>query len=288
MSRALPEYGLLDSGNGRKLERFGKVVLSRPCPQARWDPELPPDRWSGADATYHREKPAGWVASPGCPERWPVHLGPLAFELRRTGSGQVGLFPEQARNWVRIGDVCRAIEAKHRRPARVLNLFAYTGGSTLAAARAGAEVCHVDGSKTMMEWGRVNAGLNGLEARPIRWIPDDVPRFVARELRRGRAYDLVLLDPPSWGHGARGESFAIADHLPPLLAQVARLSPDSLSAVLLTCHTADFTPETLRELLRAELGSRGGTVTSGEMALEGPPSGRAIPSGSFSWWLSPP
>lgn len=278
------DYQLLDSGKGRKLERFGPLTLARPCPQALWPPSLPDEHWARADASFQRDKRIGWGDSPRGPERWTVRIADLSFELRRTPSGQVGVFPEQAQNWTRITDACRAIATKTRRPPRVLNLFAYTGGSTLAAARAGAEVCHVDASKSMTQWGRRNAELNGLEGRPIRWIVDDVPKFVGREIRRGREYDLIILDPPSYGHGAGGESFTIAEQLPPLLARLHRVSPASLQGMLLTCHTAELTPLSLRHLLARELEAPPESITCGGMSLEGPKAAVSIPSGSFCWW----
>ena len=190
-------YELLDSGSFQKLERFGSVVLSRPCAQAVWQQSLPKADWQKVTATFFREGGNQWRGRDKLPETWTIEVDGTKFQLSSTDFGHLGIFPEQRDQWRRIREVCAEYAGRHNRPARVLNLFAYSGGSTLAAALAGAEVCHVDASKGMVDWARKNASLNGLEEKPVRWIVDDVTKFLERELRRDRQYDLLILDPPS-------------------------------------------------------------------------------------------
>ena len=197
-------YELLDSGNGAKLERFGEVVLARPCAQAVWQPQRPA-RWKSADATFDREDGNRWHGRNRLPQEWVIDVDGTRFRLSGTDFGHLGIFPEQRAQWAWI----RETVAAAGRPVRVLNLFAYSGGSTLAAARGGAEVCHLDASKGMVQWARANAALNGLESHPIRWIVDDAHKFLNREIRRGRRYDGIILDPPTYGRGGNGETYKI-------------------------------------------------------------------------------
>jgi len=278
-------YELLDSGDFQKLERFGSVVLSRPCAAAVWRQSLPKAVWQKATATFHREGGNQWRGRERLPSTWDIVVDGTRFQLSSTDFGHLGIFPEQRVQWQRIREVCLAYGKNQRRPARVLNLFAYSGGSTLNAALAGAEVCHVDASKGMVDWARKNAALNDLSDRPIRWIVDDVTKFLERELRRGHHYDLVVLDPPSYGRGARGEIFKIESDLPRLLALLQRLMSDQPLGVLLSCHTPELTPLSLHHLLYQEFGERGGRFEFGEMQLSGDKSILPVPSGSFCWWL---
>lgn len=279
-------YELLDSGSFQKLERFGSVVLSRPCAQAVWQQTLAKADWQKVTATFFRDGGNQWRGRDKLPETWAIEVDGTKFQLSSTDFGHLGIFPEQRDQWRRIREVCAAYATRHNRPARVLNLFAYSGGSTLAAALAGAEVCHVDASKGMVDWARKNAALNGLEEKPVRWIVDDVTKFLERELRRERQYDLLILDPPSYGRGAKGEVFKIENDLPPLLALLGRLmSPEPLG-VLLSCHTPELTPISLHHLLQQQFGRHGGKVEHGEMQLRGAASVLPVPSGSFAWWLA--
>ncbi len=216
------DYQLLDSGGFQKLERFGSIVLARPCAQAVWEPSKP-DAWRTATATFSREGGNRWQGREKLPATWAIEVDGIKFQLSSTDFGHLGIFPEQRDQWQRIAQDCAAFRTRHGRAPRVLNLFAYSGGSTLAAARAGAEVCHVDASKGMVEWARKNAALNALQEKPIRWIVDDVTKFLERELRRGQRYDLLILDPPSYGRGAKGEIFKIENDLPNLLDVLSRL-----------------------------------------------------------------
>ena len=216
-------YELLDSGNFQKLERFGEVVLSRPCAQAVWRQTLPPNTWQKATASFFRDGGNQWRGRDRLPSTWDIGVDGTRFQLSSTDFGHLGIFPEQRDQWKRIREACGDYQKKHNRAARVLNLFAYSGGSTLAAAHGGAEVCHVDASKGMVDWARKNATLNGLDEKPIRWIVDDVTKFLEREYRRERTYDLIILDPPSYGRGAKGEIFKIENDLPPLLSLIGKL-----------------------------------------------------------------
>ncbi len=279
-------YELLDSGSFQKLERFGSVVLSRPCAQAVWQQTLAKADWQKVTATFFRDGGNQWRGRDKLPETWTIDVDGTKFQLSSTDFGHLGIFPEQRDQWRRIREVCTEYAKHHNRPARVLNLFAYSGGSTLAAALAGAEVCHVDASKGMVDWARKNAALNGLEEKPVRWIVDDVTKFLERELRRDRQYDLLILDPPSYGRGAKGEVFKIENDLPPLLALLGKLMSPQPLGVLLSCHTPELTPISLHHLLQQQFGRNGGKVEHGEMQLRGATGVLPLPSGSFAWWLA--
>lgn len=278
-------YELLDSGAFQKLERFGSVVLSRPCAQAVWRQSLSKADWQRATAAFFRDGGNQWRGRDRLPATWEISVDGARFQLSSTDFGHLGIFPEQRDQWRRIRELCAVYPKVHQRAPRVLNLFAYSGGSTLAAAQAGAEVCHVDASKGMVDWARKNAALNGLEERPIRWIVDDVTKFLERELRRARSYDLVILDPPSYGRGAKGEVFKIENDLPPLLALIGQLMSSQPLGVLLSCHTPELTQTSLHHLLLQEFGGGGGALESGEMLLRGAGAVLTVPSGSFCWWL---
>jgi 23S rRNA (cytosine1962-C5)-methyltransferase len=278
-------YELLDSGSFQKLERFGRVVLSRPCAQAVWQQTLAKADWQKVTATFFRDGGNQWRGRDNLPETWAIEVDGTKFQLSSTDFGHLGIFPEQRDQWRRIREVCTEYAKRHNRPARVLNLFAYSGGSTLAAALAGAEVCHVDASKGMVDWARKNAALNGLEEKPVRWIVDDVTKFLERELRRDRQYDLLILDPPSYGRGAKGEVFKIENDLPPLLSLLGKLMSPQPLGVLLSCHTPELTPISLHHLLQQQFGRNGGKVEHGEMQLRGASGVLPVPSGSFAWWL---
>jgi 23S rRNA (cytosine1962-C5)-methyltransferase len=259
------DYELLDFGGGRKLERFGPYMLDRPSPAAQDATPRTPELWSAAHARYSNKsrRPDGassgeWViaAKPlSIRSTWNLDFGGRIMELRLTPFGHIGVFPEQRENWDWI--VRKAANGGiEGRPLKVLNLFAYTGGATLAAAAAGAEVTHVDAARNTVAWARRNAELSGMADAPIRWIAEDARKFVARELRRGNAYDAVILDPPSYGHGVKGEAWKIDEHLPPLLADCARLTADRRAFFLVTSHSPDYGARELRQLLtRAGIGN---------------------------------
>lgn len=274
------EYELVDFGEGRKLERFGPYLLDRHSPVAEGGQRGEPQMWLHATARYERTSGdrGVWLPASGqsaLPPRWTIQYGALTLELKATEFGHVGVFPEQAENWEWIGrQVARA-----GRPLKVLNLFAYTGASTLAAAAAGAEVVHVDAARNTIAWARRNAQLSRLAAAPIRWIHEDAARFVQRELKRGNGYDAVILDPPSYGHGPKGEVWKASEQLPGLIADGARLTAGRRCFMLVTCHTPGFGPLELRSLVSDAIGSA--EVECGPMQLT-TPTGRVLPSGAMA------
>ena len=279
------DYALLDSGHGRKLERFGPVVLSRPCAQAVWTPRQPESEWRAATAAFDREDGLRWHNRGALPDSWVVDIDGLRFRLSGTDFGHLGVFPEQRAQWDWIAQ-CAAGAAPRR--MRVLNLFAYSGGSTLAAARAGADVCHLDASRGMVEWARENAALNGLQDAPIRWMVDDALKFLLREQRRGSRYDGIILDPPTFGRGKRGEIFKIEEDLPALLDAVrATLSPRP-RFLLLTAHTPGLGPVALDNLIRSSLPGISGRFEHGEMLLTGAEGVLPVPSGAWARWRAAP
>ncbi len=269
-------YELLDSGDGRKLERFGKIVLARPCSQAMWRPSLPPAEWSRADASFDREEGNRWHGRANLPESWTIETAGIRFKLGGTDFGHLGIFPEQRAQWSWIRSRVAAAAAVGRHPS-VLNLFAYSGGSTMAAALGGAEVCHLDASKGMVEWARENAALNGLSQSPVRWIVDDARKFMRRELRRGRRYDAVILDPPTFGRGAAGEMYKIERDLKETLDLAAELLSERPLFVLFSSHTPGMSPVAASNVVGQLFADA--KVEAGEMLLEG--SGLKCPSGVY-------
>ncbi len=278
------DYALLDSGGGRKLERFGPVVLDRPAAQAVWRPSLSPEEWARADAVFDREGGHHWAYRRPLPESWVIEIEGLKFRLSATDFGHLGIFPEQQDQWRWIrAEVQRARRAGSR-PVRLLNLFAYSGGATLAAASAQAEVCHVDASRGMVEWARANLALNGLEHATVRWIVEDVHKFLRREERRGRQYDAIVLDPPSFGRGPSGEVYKIERDLMVTLELCRAVLSESPWLVLLTAHTPGLSPWVLQNALRQSLGAREGRWECGEMLLRGREGVYPLPNGSWARW----
>jgi len=277
------DYRLLDAGNGRKLEQFGAAVLDRPCAQAVWRPCLPAADWARADAWFTREGGNRWQQRRPLPESWQVTIDGLAFEVQPTDFGHIGVFPEHVRAWRWMRDL-RGRLPSDRAALSVLNLFAYSGGATLAAARLGFRVCHLDASRKMVTWARRNAQLNGLEDAPVRWIVDDVQKFLGREQRRGAVYDAVILDPPSFGRGTRQELFKIDTHLLDLMGQCRQVLSRQPAFVFLSCHTPGYTPLVLEHLLTQGMAGLGGKVEAGEMVLEGGEGVLPVPSGTYAVW----
>jgi len=278
-------YELLDSGDGRKLERFGPWVLARPCAQAAWRPRRDAASWDGAHATFDREDGQRWTTRADVPESWEIELEGLRLRLSRTDFGHVGVFPEQRESWRWIAERVRAAKERRRGgDVSLLNVFAYSGGATLAAARAGASVCHVDASRGMVSWASGNAKLSGLQDAPIRWIVDDARKFLQREERRGRRYDAVVLDPPTFGRGAKGEVYKIDEGLRDTLDACSRLLADDAAAFLLTSHTPGYTPVVLENLVGQTVAGRAGRIEGGEMLLAGADDVLPLPSGAFARW----
>jgi 23S rRNA (cytosine1962-C5)-methyltransferase len=248
----LEQYELIDFGGGRKLERFGSLLLDRPSPAAEGTPKANPALWGETHARYERldDTRGRWTDRVLLPATWTIRYEAHSFELRPTDFGHVGLFPEQAANWDWIAERI----AREAQPCKILNLFAYTGGSTLAAAAAGAEVVHIDAAKNVVAWARRNAELSGLADRPIRWIAEDAMRFVLREIKRRNQYDAVILDPPSYGHGPRGEPWKLADDLPALLSACGELTARRRTFILLSCHTPGYGVAELSRLVKTHFG----------------------------------
>ena len=283
------DYELMDSGDGRKYERFGNVSLVRPCSQALWRPESP-ETWSHATATFDREDGNRWHNRGALPKEWTIETAGIRFRLSGTDFGHLGIFPEQRAqwNWIRMNVKCKVenvkckiegvgdskletrnskLETGNSKLPTVLNLFAYSGGSTIAAAQGGAEVCHLDASKGMVQWARANAELNGLKEHPIRWITDDAHKFMEREIRRGRRYDAIIFDPPTFGRGANGEMYKIERDLKKTLSLVRSLLSDSPLFVLFSSHTPGLSCTVAANILgQAFPGAR---IETGEMLLEG-------------------
>lgn len=273
------QYELLDFGDERKLERFGDTIVDRPAPAAsshRGDDSL----WSQAGATLSRDGDKfEWRYANGLPKPWQLKCDGLVFELNPTDSGQVGIFPEQAVNWSWITK-----KLQSRPGASVLNLFAYTGGSTLAAALAGANVVHVDAAKSVVNWARRNAELSGLGDASIRWIVEDAVKFVAREIKRGNRYDAIILDPPSYGHGPKGEPWKLTRDLFALLGDCKQLLSAKPALFLLSCHTPGFGPAELSASLSTCLfGSCGAGVRTRDLAIA-TSNGRRLPAGHAAYW----
>jgi len=276
------QYELLDFGQGRKLERFGPHVLDRPCPAAADIAWADPAAWKQADARYQREGEGRgqWLPASFLGHRWTVHHKPLQLELKATEFGHVGLFPEQAQNWQWLA---RQLHQAGAAP-RALNLFAHTGGSTLAAAAAGGEVVHVDSARNVVQWARRNAELSGLGRAPIRWIVEDAAKFVRREVRRGCRYDAVILDPPSYGHGPQGQVWKLTQHLLPLLRGCAQLTQPQPTLLLVTCHTPAFgRAELSAAVADAFFGHCGAGPAVRALALV-TPDGRRLPCGLAARW----
>ncbi len=260
-------YQLVDSGDGKKWERFGSFTLCRPCPQAVWRPS----RNHNADASFSREGGNQWVVKTKLPREWEISLRGVRMKIQPTDFGHLGVFPEHAALW----DWMRPLIQKGD---RILNLFAYSGGASLAAAQAGAEVCHLDASKGMVDWARENAALNDLKGAPIRWIVDDALKFLRREEKRGSRYDGIILDPPTFGRGGKGEVFKIEEEILPLLELCKAVLSEKPKFLIFSCHTPGFTPIVLEHLLFQVFGRK---AIGGEMLLESA-GVFSIPSGSFA------
>jgi len=277
-----PDYELLDSGDGLRLERVGDVTLSRQAAQAVWPRSLPESEWKArAQVSHYRsdQGPGDWTQQRTVPEQWVVSLGPLSMEVHLAPFGHVGFFADQQMHWSWLRTVAEA-----RVEVRVLNLFAYTGGSTMMAALGGAHVTHVDAAKSSVNAARRNAERSGLGDAPIRWIAEDAMRYVEREVRRGSRYDVIVLDPPTFGRGPKGQTWKIERDLPVMMQAVSELLSDEPLAVLTTGHTPGYTAAVLRNLMHPIVSAHGGVVTSGDMVQEATESPHVLPGGVYCRW----
>ena len=278
------DYELLDASDGERLERWGRFVLRRPDPQIIWKNSASHKLWKRADAVYTRSAKGGgeWTKN-NLPEQWNIKYGNLIFALKPMGFKHTGLFPEQAANWDWFSDLIK----RAGRPIKVLNLFAYTGGATLAAAAAGASVVHVDASKGMVAQAKLNASLSGLGDAPIRYIVDDCKKFVEREIRRGNKYDAIIMDPPSYGRGPSGEIWKIEDSVHELVSLTASILSDDPLFFLINSYTTGLSPAAMQYILGLTVVSKhGGEVLASELGLPVTQTGFPIPCGASARWQS--
>jgi len=276
------DYEVLDTSAGEKLERWGKYILVRPDPQVIWNTPKDDPLWRKYDARYARSSTGGgkW-ANLRLPEHWQVKYRELTFNVKPMNFKHTGVFPEQAANWDFIMETIRGAG----RPINALNLFAYTGGATLACAAAGASVCHVDAAKGMVAWAKENAKSSGLEDRPIRWIVDDCAKFVEREIRRGRRYDAIIMDPPSYGRGPSGEIWKLEENLWPFVQLVSQVLSDKPLFVIINSYTTGLAPSVVGYIMDSIFTKRfGGHSECGELGLPVKDSGLVLPCGSTGRW----
>ncbi len=278
------DYELLDTADGKKLERWGDIVLDRPDPQVIWPQKSNPEIWKTSDAIYHRSKSGGgeWEYKTDLPQAWQIQYRNLTFNVKPMGFKHTGLFPEQAVNWDFMNDLITGAG----RDISVLNLFAYTGGATVACAAAGASVVHVDAAKGMVQWAKENAASSGLADAPIRYIVDDCVKFVEREIRRGHKYDAIIMDPPSYGRGPKGEIWKFEDELYNLVSKCVMLLSDKPLFFVVNSYTTGISHTIVANLLTMVLKSKaGGTVTSDEIGLPIKASGMVLPCGAATRWF---
>ena len=279
------DYKLIDTMSGDKLEYWGEYKLRRPDPQVVWDIPGNKKQWSGLDGWYHRSSTGGghWEFFNRLPESWTISYKNLKFNIKPMGFKHTGLFPEQAVNWDYMIEKIK----KANRPINVLNLFAYTGGATVACASAGASVCHVDSSKGMVTWAKENINASGLADRPVRFIVDDVVKFVEREIRRGKKYDAIVMDPPSYGRGAKGEVWNIEEDLFGLIQKCTQILSDDPIFFLVNSYTSGLAPTIVKNILELTVNKKvKGKISSDEIGLPIEESGLVLPCGITTIWES--
>ncbi|HEX7724383.1 MAG TPA: class I SAM-dependent methyltransferase [Candidatus Paceibacterota bacterium] len=289
------DYELLDSGEGEKLERFGTVRLSRPDPQALWARQLPPTEWNKADAYFTRDAAgAEWsfrneAAKKAASSGWTIAFGGLKMVIKPTAFKHTGLFPEHEMNWAWMRGTIEQALKKGTGDIEVLNLFGYTGGASLACAQAGAKVVHIDSSKAAVTWARDNAEASGLADKPIRWIVEDARLFVEREIKRGRSYDAIIMDPPAFGHGVNNELWKIEEHLLPLIENCKKLLKPQPLFFLINGYSAGYSAVAYENILLPLIETYGGSVEIGELTIEESSAtkkpGRLLPAGIFARWM---
>ena len=279
------DYELIDCSDGERLERWGNVILIRPDPQIIWNTPKDNPLWRRAHARYHRSSSGGgkWEVYKKHPDVWKINFNDLSFQIKPMGFKHTGVFPEQAVNWLFVDEKIR----KSKRQLNVLNLFAYTGGATLACANAGARVCHVDASKGMVQWAKENAAVSGLSDKPVRWIVDDCVKFVQREIRRGNKYDGIIMDPPSYGRGPGGEVWKLEEQLFSLVELCTGVLSDNPEFFLLNSYTTGLSPAVMEYLLGVLIKKKFvGSVSSDEIGLKATDTGLVLPCGSTAIWQS--
>ncbi|MBR6509780.1 MAG: class I SAM-dependent methyltransferase [Clostridia bacterium] len=279
------DYELLDADNGQRLERWGDVILIRPDPQVIWNGTKQDNRWNKANAVYHRSNSGGgyWEKLKNVPDVWSINYNDLTFNLKPMGFKHTGLFPEQAVNWTLADKLIK----NAGREISVLNLFAYTGGATVACLKAGASVTHVDASKGMVQWAKENANSSGVIDRPVRWIVDDCLKFVKREIRRGKKYDAIIMDPPSYGRGPNGEVWKLEQQLSELLEETGKLLSDDALFFFLNSYTGGLSPTILNFMVKTYVAkNRKGEIFTDEIGLNITAKGISLPCGNTTIWKS--
>ncbi len=278
------DYELIDCSDGERLERWGDILLIRPDPQALWNTQRNNALWKKAHARYIRSNSGGgaWQFYKKIPEVWQISYRDLTFNLKPMGFKHTGVFIEQACNWDLVRDI---INKSSRNDVKVLNLFGYTGAATISALKAGASVCHVDASKGMVQWGKENAVSTGVQDKPVRWIVDDCMKFVAREIRRGNKYDIIIMDPPSYGRGPGGEVWKLENEIYGFVEQCSELLTDDSLAVLINSYTAGVSPAVMSYILNTTVAKRfGGKAEADEIGLPVTQTGLVLPCGSTAIW----
>ncbi len=278
------DYELIDCSDGERLERWGDILLIRPDPQALWNTKRTNPLWKNAHARYIRSNSGGgaWQFYKKIPEVWQIGYKDLTFNLKPMGFKHTGVFIEQACNWDLVRDI---INKSDRNDVKVLNLFGYTGAATISALKAGASVCHVDASKGMVQWGKENAVSTGVQDRPVRWIVDDCMKFVAREIRRGNKYDIIIMDPPSYGRGPGGEVWKLENEIYGFVDQCKELLTENSLAVLINSYTAGVSPAVMSYILNTTVAKQfGGKAQADEIGLPVTETGLILPCGSTAIW----
>ena len=276
------DYKIIDMANGEKLEKWGSITLIRPDPQIIWLNKSFPEKWKTANARYNRSNTGGgkWEYQKKLPESWQIKYKNLTFNIKPMGFKHTGLFPEQAVNW----DWMISKIQKEKRDIKVLNLFAYTGGATVACLSAGASVCHVDSSKGMTTWAKENVETSGLKDRPVRYIIDDVTKFVQKEIRRGNHYDAIIMDPPSYGRGKNGEVWQFEKNIADLVELCTKVLSDNPLFFLINSYTTGISSKVLENLLQLNIKKQTGKITSGELGLPMQNSKLVLPCGIYGRW----
>lgn len=285
ITQSSEDYELLDSGDGEKLERFGSIILSRPDPQSLWRKKLSENEWKKANAVFTRTEQGGdWNIKSGNLDKWPINFSGLKFWIKPTAFKHTGIFPEQSTNW----DWMRKIIKDNNEKIEVLNLFGYTGGASLACAQAGANVVHVDSSKSAITWARENAELSSLSDKPIRWILEDVRVFVGRELKRGNKYNAIIMDPPAFGHGVKNEIWKIEEHFLALVEDCIKLLSDKPLFFIINGYSSGYSSIAYKNVLNVLLEKFSGKLEIGELAIEEKKDkvgeSRLLPCGIFARW----